>query len=84
MVIVPKSTLSNWMAEFKRWCPSLEIICLIGNADERVGRPLTTYPGCVIMGLFCVESYYSGRDFTRGMECGGYFLRDDSKREGYL
>ena len=36
VVIVPKSTLSNWMAEFKRWCPSLEIICLIGTAEERV------------------------------------------------
>ena len=36
LIIVPKSTLSNWMAEFKRWCPSLEIICLIGTADERV------------------------------------------------
>lgn len=35
VVIVPKSTLSNWMTEFKRWSPSLEIICLIGNADER-------------------------------------------------
>lgn len=38
IVIVPKSTLSNWMAEFKRWCPSLIIICLIGNQEERV-RP---------------------------------------------
>ncbi len=37
VVIVPKSTLSNWMTEFKRWCPILEIICLIGTADERVG-----------------------------------------------
>ena len=36
IVIVPKSTLSNWMAEFKRWCPSLIIICLIGNQEERV------------------------------------------------
>ena len=38
IIIVPKSTLSNWMAEFKRWCPSLIIICLIGNQEERV-RP---------------------------------------------
>lgn len=40
VVIVPKSTLSNWMTEFKRWCPSLEIICLIGTADERVRKHL--------------------------------------------
>ena len=36
VVIAPKSTLSNWVAEFKRWCPSLISICLIGNAEERV------------------------------------------------
>ena len=23
MVLVPKSTLANWMNEFKRWCPTL-------------------------------------------------------------
>jgi SWI/SNF-related matrix-associated actin-dependent regulator of chromatin subfamily A member 5 len=49
IVIVPKSTLSNWMAEFKRWCPSLIIICLIGNQEERVrpyqlgNGPITLY-----------------------------------------
>ena len=36
VVIAPKSTLSNWVGEFKRWCPSLVTICLIGSADERV------------------------------------------------
>jgi SWI/SNF-related matrix-associated actin-dependent regulator of chromatin subfamily A member 5 len=35
MVIVPKSTLHNWMNEFKRWCPSLRATKFIGNAEER-------------------------------------------------
>ncbi|KAK4337102.1 hypothetical protein RND71_043852 [Anisodus tanguticus] len=35
MVITPKSTLANWSNEFKRWCPSLNTICLIGNQEER-------------------------------------------------
>ncbi|XP_073498389.1 SWI/SNF-related matrix-associated actin-dependent regulator of chromatin subfamily A member 5 [Phyllobates terribilis] len=35
MVLVPKSTLHNWMAEFKRWVPSLSAICLIGDKDQR-------------------------------------------------
>lgn len=35
MVIVPKSTLANWMNEFKKWCPSLKAVCLIGDADTR-------------------------------------------------
>lgn len=36
MVLVPKSTLHNWMNEFKRWVPTLKAVCLIGNKDERV------------------------------------------------
>lgn len=44
MVLVPKSTLYNWMNEFKRWVPSLRAVCLIGDRDERVGssRKLAT------------------------------------------
>lgn len=36
LVIGPKSTLSNWMAEIKRWVPSLRSVCLIGTQEERV------------------------------------------------
>ncbi|GAA6066860.1 probable global transcription activator SNF2L1, partial [Tachysurus ichikawai] len=36
MVLVPKSTLHNWMSEFKRWVPSLRAVCLIGDKDARV------------------------------------------------
>ena len=36
MVLVPKSTLYNWMNEFKRWVPSLRAVCLIGDREERV------------------------------------------------
>lgn len=35
LVIVPKSTLSNWMNEFKRWVPTLRAVSLIGGQDER-------------------------------------------------
>jgi len=35
MVLVPKSTLGNWMNEFKKWCPTLRAICLIGDQDTR-------------------------------------------------
>ncbi len=37
LVIVPKSTLANWMAEIKKWVPTLRPVCLIGGRDERVG-----------------------------------------------
>ncbi|KAG1693943.1 SWI/SNF-related matrix-associated actin-dependent regulator of chromatin subfamily A member 5 [Nymphon striatum] len=35
MIIVPKSTLHNWMSEFKRWCPSMNTVCLIGDQVTR-------------------------------------------------
>uniref|UniRef100_A0A8D8WF21 Chromatin-remodeling complex ATPase chain Iswi n=1 Tax=Cacopsylla melanoneura TaxID=428564 RepID=A0A8D8WF21_9HEMI len=35
IVIVPKSTLMNWVNEFKKWCPSIRTICLIGDQDSR-------------------------------------------------
>ncbi|KAJ8262167.1 hypothetical protein GJAV_G00163270 [Gymnothorax javanicus] len=35
MVLVPKSTLYNWMNEFNRWVPSLKAVCLIGDREER-------------------------------------------------
>ncbi|XP_045852058.1 probable global transcription activator SNF2L1 isoform X4 [Meles meles] len=35
MVLVPKSTLYNWMNEFKRWVPSLRVICFVGDKDVR-------------------------------------------------
>ena len=36
LVIAPKSTLSNWMNEIKRWVPTLRAVCLIGDQDKRV------------------------------------------------
>jgi SWI/SNF-related matrix-associated actin-dependent regulator of chromatin subfamily A member 5 len=35
LVIVPKSTLQNWMNEFAQWCPTIRAVCLIGTEDER-------------------------------------------------
>ena len=35
LIIVPKSTLSNWMNEFKRFCPSLRPIRFHGSKEER-------------------------------------------------
>ena len=36
LIIVPKSTLSNWMNEIKRWVPTLRAVCLIGDQAARV------------------------------------------------
>lgn len=34
-MIVPKSTLQNWLNEFKKWCPSLNAMTLIGLNEDR-------------------------------------------------
>ncbi|KAL7558628.1 hypothetical protein ACA910_019459 [Epithemia clementina (nom. ined.)] len=35
LVCVPKSTLSNWMAELARWCPCLRVLKFHGSREDR-------------------------------------------------
>lgn len=35
LVVVPLSTLPNWIAEFERWCPSLRVVQFRGTKPER-------------------------------------------------
>lgn len=35
LVIAPKSTLKNWENEFKKWCPTLKAVILIGDQEAR-------------------------------------------------
>ena len=35
LVVVPSSTLDNWIREFSVWCPSLSIVIYSGKPDER-------------------------------------------------
>ena len=35
LVCVPKSTMSNWMNELARWCPSLRVLKFHGSREER-------------------------------------------------
>lgn len=35
IIIVPKSTVGNWMRELKRWCPSIRAFKFMGPKEER-------------------------------------------------
>ena len=35
LIVVPTSVMINWEMEFKRWLPSLRILCYHGSAKER-------------------------------------------------
>uniref|UniRef100_A0A1A7YM30 DNA helicase n=1 Tax=Iconisemion striatum TaxID=60296 RepID=A0A1A7YM30_9TELE len=35
VIIVPSSTLDNWVRELKLWCPNLEVLIFYGSVEER-------------------------------------------------
>lgn len=46
LVMVPKTTLSNWCNEFQRWCPVLRILRFHGSKEERANIIQTQFkPG---------------------------------------
>ena len=38
LIIVPKSTIGNWLNEFRRFCPSLRVFKFHGNAEARAAQ----------------------------------------------
>ncbi|KAK9722597.1 chromatin remodeling complex Adenosinetriphosphatase [Basidiobolus ranarum] len=35
LVVVPKSTLHNWISEFNKWVPTIKVLMLHGNKEQR-------------------------------------------------
>eukprot|EP00878_Enallax_costatus_P003452 GHUV01003663.1.p1 GENE.GHUV01003663.1~~GHUV01003663.1.p1 ORF type:complete len:1042 (+),score=456.73 GHUV01003663.1:458-3583(+) len=54
IVIVPKSTLGNWMNEFRRFCPIIKTIKFHGNQEDREGLKAAMAPGSFDV---CITSY---------------------------
>lgn len=45
IIIVPKSTVGNWMRELKRWCPVIRAFKFMGDKDERAVQRETVVKG---------------------------------------
>lgn len=82
IVIVPKSTLSNWMNEFKKWCPTLRAVCLIGDQEARVSFLsysiiyIFYFKRIHISFTIVLECSHKGRFNARRMGCMCHLLRD--------
>jgi SWI/SNF-related matrix-associated actin-dependent regulator of chromatin subfamily A member 5 len=59
MILVPKSTLANWMNEFKKWCPSLRTVCLTGDQETRVSCDILLFEETFIYLSFVLEQHHS-------------------------
>ncbi|EYC10218.1 hypothetical protein Y032_0057g2826 [Ancylostoma ceylanicum] len=35
LIVVPSSTIENWMSEFIKWCPKINLLTYYGSQDER-------------------------------------------------
>lgn len=57
LVIAPKSTLTNWVNEFTRWCPSMKVVCFIGDAATRQTIIRDTLMGNPKAWDVCITSY---------------------------
>ncbi|KAK9806599.1 hypothetical protein WJX73_007101 [Symbiochloris irregularis] len=44
IIIAPLSTLTNWVAEFKRWCPEIPTVLYHGSKAERASLRRTKIP----------------------------------------
>lgn len=66
-MIVPKSTLGNWMNEFRRFCPTIKTLKFHGNAEDRVRASCR-----VGVGVGLGET--AGTGGRRGDCCRGWWL----------
>lgn len=54
MIIGPLSTLSNWVAEFERWCPTIPVILYHGSRAERQKLRTSRMPtGAPLLSVGC-------------------------------
>lgn len=41
LVVVPLSTVSNWIKEFRKWAPRMNVVVYVGDTDSREVRTMS-------------------------------------------
>ena len=79
LVVVPNSTLTNWVREFERWAPNLRVVPYYGEAKARqiIQRYELTHPkappGCTEAKFHVLVTSYEA--VTHKTDFGGVFKK---------
>ncbi len=68
LVVVPLSTVPNWIREFRKWLPQVNALVYVGDSKSREarapGRP-RQFPVCLICPCQCTFSMQEPRGALR-------------------
>ena len=80
IIIVPKSTLSNWIKEFKRWCPSLDVFeFYASHGDRELLRPRIPRTNSYHVLLTTYETVMAEKILLKGVKWN-YLVIDEAHR----
>ena len=80
IVIVPKSTLSNWVKEFRRWCPSIDVFEFYAAYGEReLLRPRIPRVSSYHVLLTTYETVMAEKILLKGVKWN-YLIIDEAHR----
>jgi SNF2 family DNA or RNA helicase len=79
MVLAPKSTMSNWMKEFKKWLPHHRVIYIGGSKDEREAQIFKVKSGAFDVVVTSFEMAVCEKATFKKVEWR-YFVIDEAHR----
>ncbi|ORZ18553.1 SNF2 family N-terminal domain-domain-containing protein [Absidia repens] len=88
MIVVPSSTLDNWMREFERFCPDLEVRCYYGSQNERQDQQEDIMDDredihAVVTTYAIATGRIEDRNFLRRLRCKSMILDEGHMLKNY-